>query len=126
MAEVNMRTLDEVLKNNINGLHYGNRVLLPFKADILKAVVENDIIMDFSSQRKEACYNKYDNFTEIYFFEYPNLEEVVTEFETIKLVIVEEGKDIFDFENHRKLALHIKENHKLIIEETNEDILFIE
>ncbi|MGK9477603.1 hypothetical protein [Melioribacter sp. OK-6-Me] len=121
-----MRTLDEVLKNNINGLHYGNRVLLPFKADILKAVVENDIIMDFSHQRKEACYNKHDYFTEIYFFEYPSLEEVVTEFETIKLVVVEDGKDIFDFQNHRKLVLHIKENHKLIIEETNEDILFIE
>lgn len=121
-----MRTIDEVLTNKINGLYYGNRVLLPFVVDVLKAVVEDDIIMDFSSTKTAAHYSKHEDFTEIYFYDYKNLDEVVTKFESIKLVVVEKGKDIFDFSNHRKLALRLKENHKIIIEELNEDLLFIE
>jgi hypothetical protein len=121
-----MRSIDEVLKNNLHGLHYGNRILLPFQVDILKAIVDDEIIMDFSSKNEGACYTVYDSFTEIYFYDFKNLQEVVTEFEKIKLVVVEKGKDIFDFSNHRKISLQVLEKHKLIITEINEDILFIE
>lgn len=121
-----MKTVDEVLKNNLTGLHYGNRVLLPFKVDILKAVIENDIITDFSSNKKGASYTVNDEFTEIYFYDYKILADIVTEHEIIKLVVVEKGKDIFDFSHHRKIALHVMENHKLLISEINEETLFIE
>lgn len=122
-----MRTLDDALKNNLIGLHYGNRILLPFKVNILKAVVEKEIIMDFSSTKSGACYKIFDEYTEIYFYDYKNLSEVISEFEKIKLVVVEKGKDLFDFSNHRKLALHIEENHKLTITEIKDDsLLFIE
>lgn len=121
-----MRTLDDVIKNKVNGLHYGNRVLLPFVCDVFKAIVENDIIMDFSSAHKGAQYIKHEDYTEIYFFDFENLSEVVSKYETIKLVVVENRKDIFDDANHRKLVLHFQEKHKLKIEETNEDILLIE
>lgn len=121
-----MRTIDEVFRNNLHGLHYDNRIILPFKVEILKAIVENDIITDFSTVHSGAQYKINDEFTEIYFYDYKNLSEVVTQFETIKLVVVEKGKDLFDFANHRKLALHLLDKHKLTIEELNEDILFIE
>ncbi len=121
-----MRKLNDVIKNKIDGLYYGNRVLLPFICDILKAVIENDIIMDFSTSNKGAEYFKRENFTEVYFHDFENLNEIVGKFETIKLVVVENGDDIFDLANHKKLALHLQKNHKLTIEETNEDILFIE
>lgn len=121
-----MRTIDEVLKNNLHGLHYDNRIILPFRAEILKAIVENDIVTDFSSVNSGAHYKISDDFTDVYFYDYKNLSEVVTEYETIKLVVVEKGKDLFDFSNHRKLALHLLDKHKLTIEELNEDILFIE
>ncbi len=121
-----MKTLNEVLNSGLHGLYYGNRILLPFRADILKAIIENDIITDFSSNSSNAEYNIYDDFTEIYFYDYKDISEDVTEFETIKLVLVEFGEDIFDFKNHRKIALHVKEHHKLEIEELNDDILLIE
>ena len=121
-----MKTLDDILKNKVNGLHYGNRILLPFVCDLFKAVVENDIVMDFSPTHKSAEYFKHEDYTEIYFYDFENLSEVITKYETIKLVVVENGKDIFDDSNHRKLVLHFLEKHKLKIEETNEDILLIE
>lgn len=122
-----MRTLDDALNNNLNGLHYGNRILLPFRVEILKAVVEKEIIMDFSSSKSGASYKIYDDYTEVYFYDYKNLSEVVSEFEKIKLVVVEVGKDLFDFANHRKLALHTEDKHKLTITEIKDDsLLFLE
>ncbi len=121
-----MKTLNEVIKNNIFGLYYGNRVLLPFATDLLKAVVEHDIITDFSQHKHGSHYTKYDNYTEVYFYDFKNLSDVVSKYETIKLVVVEEGKDIFDLKNHRKIALHIEDEHRLRIEECDDDILFFE
>jgi hypothetical protein len=121
-----MKTIDEIIKNNINGLYYGNRVLLPFKGEILKAIIEKDIITDFSTSQKGAQYKRTDSYTEIYFHDYKELSESVSKYETIKLVVVEEGKDIFDINNHRRLILHLQEKHLLKIEEANGEILFIE
>ena len=86
-----MKPLSEILKSKKNGLYYGNRVILPFVVDILKAVIENDIITDFSQSGKGAHYFKSKLFTEIYFYDFKQLSEVISEYETIKLVVVEEG-----------------------------------
>ncbi len=121
-----MRTIDEVLKNKLNGLYYGNRVILPFSCYLLKVIIEDDIIMDFSPGSKSVYINEDKNFTEIYFKQFKNIKDVVSKFESIKLIAVEKDKDIFDFGNHIKLVIHIQDEHKLTIEKTDEDILFIE
>ncbi len=121
-----MPKLDEVLKNNLNGLHYGNRLLLPFSCDILKIVIEEDIITDFSPSATGAHYIKHADYTEIYFYDYPELINVVSKYEKIKIIIVEAGKDLFDFNNHRKIAVDILEKHQAKIDEIDEDILFLE
>jgi len=121
-----MKKLDEVLKSKTEGLYYGNRVLLPFKVDLLKAIIENDIITDFSHTNKSAHYNKTDGYTEIYFYDYSNLGEVITKYEMIKIVVVEDGKDIFNLDNHRKLGLRVSNGHSLTIEEIDDEVLFIE
>jgi len=121
-----MKSLKEVLNNKDFGLFYGNRILLPFAAEILKAVIERDIIMDFSTSDKGAKYTISNDYTEIYFYDYKNLLDVVSKYEMIKLVVVEKGKNIFDLSNHKKISLHLVENHKLTIEELNDDSLFIE
>lgn len=121
-----MSTLNEVLTKNLHGLYYGNRILLPFKADILKAVIEKSIITDFSDFSEQAEYEIKDNRTEIYFYEYADLSEFITTYETIKLIVVEEGRDIFDTKNHIKLILHLNDGHEIKIEEAGENFLFIE
>lgn len=119
-------TLDEVIKNKVNGLCYGNRIILPFKAHFLKVIIENDIITDFSSSSKGITIVEHEEYSDLYFLEYTMLSDDLSKYEAIKIVLVEEGKNIFDWNNHRKIALYLAEKHKVTIEETDADILFIE
>lgn len=121
-----MKTLDEVIQNKIYGLYYGCRMILPFTGTILKLVIENEIIMDFSPRSKEISLVEKEEYTELYLHNYKKLSDEVNKYEYIKMIVVEKGKDIFDFNNHRKIALHIEEKHKITIEELDKDILFIE
>jgi len=121
-----MKSLDEILQNNINGMYYGNRVILPFHFTALKIVIEKDIITDFSIREKGAYLNENPDFTEIYFIEYPELETNISKYENIKMVIVEKGKDIFDFNMHRKIAIRPEGNHILSIKEIDKNTIFIE
>jgi len=121
-----MKTLNEVLENKDYGLYFGNRILLPFKCHVLKAIFENEIVDDFSSSLRGASYKIEDEFTEIYYHEVEFLTDVVSKYKGIKLIVVEKGKDIFDFNNHRKIKLLLDEDHKLRIEEITEDELFFE
>lgn len=121
-----MKKLKEVLQNKVAGMYYGNRILLPFKVDILKAIIENDIIMDFSDFSEDAEYEIKEDRTELYFYGYKDLSDFVTKYETIKLVVVEEGDDIFNEKSHQRIILHIKEKHTLEIEQAGENDIFIE
>ena len=121
-----MYTIKEALDNNKSGLYYGPRVILPFVCDILKAVIDDDIVMDFSPVSDGAYYEKQEKFTEIYFFSHENILEDVSKYETIKLVVVDEDDDMFDFNNHIKISLNPLENHKLEISKLDDDVIFIE
>ncbi len=121
-----MKTLTEVLEKKMNGLYYGNRVLLPFAADILKMVIKDDIITDFSSKDSGAKYSIRDNFTEIYFCDYPELNREIRDYDVIKLVLVEKGEDVFDFKQHQIISIKPLEKHFLSIEKIDDEILFFE
>jgi hypothetical protein len=121
-----MYAIDQVLQEKKCGLYYGARVILPFVVDILKAVIDDDIITDFSPMSDGAYYEKQDNFTEIYFFEHEDILKDVSKYETIKLILVHEDDDMFDFSHHRKISLNPVDNHKLEITEISDDIVFIE
>ncbi|MHB8336603.1 MAG: hypothetical protein ACYC6P_04930 [Ignavibacteriaceae bacterium] len=120
------KTISDTLENKLNGLYYGNRILLPFSCYVLKIIIEDDILMDFSPSSKSIYLNETDSFTEIYFKDFKNLKDTISKYESVKLIAVEKNKDIFQMENHIKLALRVGDNHKLIIEKTDEDILFLE
>lgn len=121
-----MAGIIEAIEEKKSGFCFGNRLLLPFHGYVLKIVVDNDIIMNFSRASKEAVIGETEAFTEIYILQHENLKEVVSKYETIKLLIVEKGKDVFDKNNHIKLLLRLGEDHLLTIEKTDEDTLFIE
>lgn len=121
-----MYSLDEILKNKIPGLYYGNRIILPCKLHFLKVIVEKDVITDFSNSSRGIQVIENEQYTDVYFLEYKVLRDVISKYEAIKMVVVEKGNSIFNYENHKKLNLYFEDNHKLVIEETDSDILFIE
>ena len=121
-----MKTIKEVLDKKLTGLYFGNRVLLPFHCHILKLNIENDLITDFSPCCKGVHISETLDFMEIYFHDYKDLAEVLTKYESIKMIVVEKGIDVFDIKNHLKIALHVEAKHKLRIEELGEDQIFIE
>ncbi|UCH66709.1 MAG: hypothetical protein JSW63_06175 [Ignavibacterium sp.] len=121
-----MYTIEEVLKNDIHGLCYQNRLILPFAAHFLKIIVNKDIITDFSLNSKGVFIREIEDFTDLYFLEYKDLNDSISKYEAIKMVIVEKGKDIFDFDNHIKLSLYLEKKHKVKIEECDHDIIFLE
>ena len=121
-----MATLNEILKSKPNGLYYKNRLILPFQGVFLKIIIDDDIIMDFSPSSKHISINENETYTDIYFKQFKNLKDAVSKYEAIKMVMVERGKDIFNFDNHKKIIIYLKEKHQVKIEETEEDILFIE
>lgn len=121
-----MSKISEVIKQKKNGLFYYNRIILPFNGNLLKVIIEDDIITDFSPSSKHIYVKEDEGIMNIYFKEFKNLSENVSKYEAIKIVVVEKDKDIFDMKNHRKLALYLEENHALRIEASDDDILFIE
>jgi hypothetical protein len=121
-----MRTINEALSAKLNGLHFGNRLILPFNVEILKVIIDADIIVDFSTKKKGAEYNSRKNFTELYFYDYKSLQDFVSEYENIKLVVVDDDKDLTDVKNHRKILVRLKENHIAEVEEASDDIIFVE
>lgn len=121
-----MTTIDNALKNKLSGLYYGSRIILPMKFHLLKVIVENEIITDFSPSSKGAFVREEEDFTDLYFYDFKNLKDTVSKYEAIKMIAVEKDKSIFDSKNHIKLALYLEEGSKVKIEKTDEDILFIE
>ena len=121
-----MHSIEEVLSKNLNGLCYYNRLILPFRAHFLKVIVAADIITDFSRTSKGIYIRETEDFTGVYFLEYKDLRNAVSKYEAIKAVVVEKGKDIFNFDNHIKLSFYLEDNHKVKIEECDQDIIFLE
>ncbi len=121
-----MKTINEVLASKQNGLCYGNRIILPFNGHFLKVIFNQDIIMDFSPTSKGIFIREKEDFTDVYFHDYKDLKEEISKYEAIKMVIVEKDKDVFDQNNHLKIALYLEDKHIVKIEKTDADILFIE
>jgi hypothetical protein len=121
-----MKRISDALSKNLSGLYYGNRIIVPFNCHFLKVVIDDDIITDFSPSSKGIYVGEGDDFTDLYFLELKNLKDVISKYENIKMVVVEKGDDIFNIDNHKKIALYLEEKHKVKIEKTDEDILFIE
>lgn len=121
-----MKTIKEVLDESSGGLYYGNRIMLPFKAEILKIVIGSEIITDLSKQPHGATVRVTEFYTEIYFCDYKNFEEELTEYEVIKLVLVQQGEDIFNIENHIPIELTVESKHKLSIKKISDDKIFFE
>jgi len=121
-----MISVSNALKQKLYGLHYKNRLILPFKAHFLKVIVNTEIITDFSPGSRGIYLKEDETFTDVYFYDYADLKSIVKKFDAIKLIVVEKDRNVFNFDNHMKLALYLEDKHYLKIEKVDEDILFVD
>lgn len=111
-----MSTVKKALEEKKHGIYYNNRVILPFKCEFLKIIFEDHIFTDFSSNSPDVEIIEHENFTDIYFKKYKDIQTELSKFENIKLIISEKNDDIFDFSKHIKLLLYIENDHRIRIE----------
>ena len=73
-----MKRIVDVIATKQHGLYFGNRVLLPFHGYLLKIVIDDHILMDFSPSSKEIHVHETEAFMEIYFKDYKNLHDIIS------------------------------------------------
>jgi hypothetical protein len=83
-------------------------------------------LTNFGALSDDASYEIKDHYTEIYLHQFSDVQSISSEYDLIKLVVVKEGDNLFDFENHIKISVKPLDKHRLIIADLDEDILFIE
>lgn len=118
-------TVSAALAAGKAGYYIGNRLILPFKCQVLKLILKSKIYCDFVHGEKIIVIQEPRN-TSIYFFEDDILSEIMDTYRNLKLIVSEFDADLCDLPSHFKLICNIEEGHKVIIQEPGEDILFIE
>ncbi len=111
-----MNSVQKAIEEKKHGIYYNNRLILPFKCEFLKIIFEDYIITNFSSTSPDVEIIEHENFTDVYFKKYKDIQTELSKFENIKLILCEKGDDIFDFSRHIKLLLYIENEHIIRIE----------
>lgn len=118
-------TIHNALDNNLTAYYIGNRLILPFKCQLIKVIVESHIFTDMSGS-DELKIEQGPRNTSIYIKNTGMLRSFFDTYKTIKMVCSEYDTDLTDAEKHVKLVCRIGEKHQATIETPGEDILFIE
>ena len=118
-------TIKNALENNRNAYYIGNRLILPFKCQLIKVIVESHIFTDMSGSDDLKIDQSPVN-TSIIIKNTGMLRSFFDTYKTIKLVCSEYESDLSNIDNHIKLVCRIDENHEATIETPGDDILFIE
>jgi len=115
------------IKEGTEGFYIGSRMILPFKCQFIKLIVDNHIITEFVGNSNIKVSQEKEN-TSIYFREAGKLNQFEGSYECIKMIISGLEDDLCDRDNHLKVIFNIKENYTVQIglAEDNKDILFID
>lgn len=121
-------TTEEIL-NIVNsdkkGFYIGERMILPFKCNLIKLIVDNSIYYEFVGNDDIKLSQEKFN-TSIYFRSKGRLSTFEDSYEAIKLVVASEDVDLTDKSNHIKIVCYIKKKREVEISLPDDDILFIE
>ena len=117
------RTIAACLEGGGRGFTVGNRLSLPFRADLIgimigrqrSAVGEPELITDFSSASKRVRVVEQEARTDLYFLKHKSLQDEIGHYRG-RLVIscCEKGADIFDQSNHVRLECSIRDDDPMV------------
>lgn len=124
---MNAVAIKKEIKSGVEGFYMGSRMILPFKCQFIKLIVDNHIITEFIGNPNIKVSQEEKN-TSIYFRASGKLNQFEGSYENIKMIIAGLDDDLCKRENHLKIICSIEENHKVKIDlaEDNKDVLFIE
>ena len=124
---MNATKIKDLIRGGAQGFYIGTRMILPFKCQFLKLIVDNHIVTEFVGNKNIKVSQEERN-TSLYFTESGKLDNFEGSYEYIKLIIAGLEDDLCDRGTHLKIVCSIEENHivKLELAEDNDDILFIE
>jgi len=116
--------LHTVINSDKKGYHTGKRMILPFKCNIIKLIVDGHIFTEFVGSDDIKIAQDYQN-TSIYFREIGKLKQFEGGYSLIRIIIAPLEADLTDKSQHIKLICKIEENHEVEIALPSEDVLFI-
>ncbi len=115
----------EIIKSDKKAFHIGNRMILPFRVNIIKLVVDSHIFTEFVGNEDVKISQDKQN-TSIYFREVGRLSAFANTYKSIKIVMASEEADLSNPATHIKCIVHVLDNHQASLEVPGEDDLFIE
>jgi len=118
-------TVADALKSNKNGFHIGQRLILPFKCQIIKIIVDDEIYTELVGS-DNVKINQDPNNTSVFFRIHGKLTKMVGTYQVVKMIVAEMTDDLTDVNTHRKIVCEMEEHHNVNIHEPNDDMLFIE
>ncbi|MFK7899749.1 MAG: hypothetical protein AB8B61_03215, partial [Cyclobacteriaceae bacterium] len=98
--------LINVIQSDKKGYYTGTRMILPFKCNILKLIVDGHIFTEFVGSEDIKIAQDQKN-TSIYFRQIGKLKKFEGEYSLIKVIIAPLETDLTEKENHFKLICKI-------------------
>ena len=118
-------TIRQALDQNKDGFHIGHRLILPFRCQLIKLIVDGEIITEMVGGDDIKLQQDPKN-TSIYIRSISKLDNYLGSYKVIKVIACEWEADLTDLSNHVKLVCEIKDQHSVCIHEPSDDMLFIE
>lgn len=118
-------SIKAALAEQRKGFYIGQRLVLPFKCQLIKVIFDNEIYTEMVGNADIKLHQDPQN-TSIYVTSRGRLSNYIGRYTFIKLIVCELEDDLCDRTTHRKLLCSLNDRHEVLIEEPSEDTLFIE
>lgn len=113
------------INSDSRGFYMGNRMILPFKCQLIKLIVDSHIYTEFVGSKDIKISQDAQN-TSIYFREIGRLSSFEDSYKSIKMIIAGLDEDLTDRRTHTKMICYILDNREIELEVPGEDIIFVE
>lgn len=118
-------TIKDALAKNKDGYYIGNRMVLPFKCQIIKIMFDKETHHQMVGNDEIQLHQDPMN-TSIYFPKISDLNRWVNTHYPIKLIVAEMDADLTHQDMHVKLVGDIEEDHILKVHPPDENVIWIE
>ena len=112
-------TIARCLEAGSQGFSIGNRLSVPFRADLISILVgkrqsmlsEPDLITDFSPNDKSITVVEYEDRMDLYFHDYPSLQKELGRWQGMLIITCcELCDDLFDLSKHVRLSCTLRDD----------------